>query len=180
MRAASGWPKHFYRTRGSRCALLRKDASFSAIAILTHGARNRREHDGVQRRQRDPAEAVAVSVRPRRSCCRGGCRRAESTWASRSCPGAARIPDVTQQTKAFASLGAFLGDSFNLTGAGEPVRLEGVRASAGLSRARRRSSDRTRLHGRRRSAGTRARSGAEPSPLARALQRRSGCSWIAR
>jgi hypothetical protein len=30
-----------------------------------------------------------------------------------------------QQSKTFQSLGAFQGDSFNLTGAGEPVQLEG-------------------------------------------------------
>jgi putative ABC transport system permease protein len=35
-------------------------------------------------------------------------------------------------TRAFSALGAFRGDSFNLTGSGEPVRLEGLRASAGF------------------------------------------------
>jgi putative ABC transport system permease protein len=33
---------------------------------------------------------------------------------------------------AFQSLGAFLGDSFSLTGSGDPVLLDGVRASAGF------------------------------------------------
>lgn len=36
------------------------------------------------------------------------------------------------QTKTFQSLGAFQGDSFNLTGVGEPVQLEGLRASSGF------------------------------------------------
>ena len=35
-------------------------------------------------------------------------------------------------TRAFSAIGAFVGDSFNLTGAGEPVRLDGLRASAGF------------------------------------------------
>jgi putative ABC transport system permease protein len=38
----------------------------------------------------------------------------------------------SQQSKTFASWGAFESDSFNLTGAGEPVRLDGLRASAGF------------------------------------------------
>ncbi len=38
----------------------------------------------------------------------------------------------SHQSKTFEEMGAFQGDSFNLTGAGEPVRLEGVRASAGF------------------------------------------------
>jgi len=37
-----------------------------------------------------------------------------------------------QQTKAFQDIGAFEGSSLNLTGAGEPVQLQGVRASAGF------------------------------------------------
>lgn len=36
------------------------------------------------------------------------------------------------ETQTFESLGAFIGDGFNLAGMGEPVRLEGVRASAGF------------------------------------------------
>jgi predicted permease len=39
---------------------------------------------------------------------------------------------VAQESKAFESLGAFLSDSFNLTGSGDPVRLDGLRASAGF------------------------------------------------
>jgi predicted permease len=38
----------------------------------------------------------------------------------------------SRQTRTFEDIGAFQGDSFNLTGSGEPVRLEGVRASAGF------------------------------------------------
>ena len=37
-----------------------------------------------------------------------------------------------EQQKSFQHLGAFQAESFNLTGAGEPVQLEGVRASAGF------------------------------------------------
>jgi predicted permease len=37
-----------------------------------------------------------------------------------------------RQTKTFASFAAFQGDTFNLTTEGEPVRLDGVRASAGF------------------------------------------------
>ncbi len=37
-----------------------------------------------------------------------------------------------RETKAFESLAAFQGDTFNLTTDGEPVRLDGVRASAGF------------------------------------------------
>ncbi|MGH9143027.1 MAG: ABC transporter permease, partial [Vicinamibacterales bacterium] len=36
------------------------------------------------------------------------------------------------QSETFEHLGAFLGDAFNLTGAGEPARLDGARVSAGF------------------------------------------------
>ena len=36
------------------------------------------------------------------------------------------------QTQTFEAVGAFIGDGFNLSGVGEPVRLEGVRASSGF------------------------------------------------
>lgn len=39
---------------------------------------------------------------------------------------------LSKESKAFQSLGAFKSDSFNLTGAGEPLRLNGIRASAGF------------------------------------------------
>jgi predicted permease len=39
---------------------------------------------------------------------------------------------VAQESKAFESLGAFQSDSFNLTGSGDPVRLDGLRVSAGF------------------------------------------------
>jgi putative ABC transport system permease protein len=39
---------------------------------------------------------------------------------------------VSQQSKTFEDLGAFLSDSFDLTGSGDPVRLDGLRASAGF------------------------------------------------
>ena len=38
----------------------------------------------------------------------------------------------SQQSKTFEALGAFLSDSFNLTGSGEPERLNGLRVSAGF------------------------------------------------
>src|ERR1700728_1426558 len=38
----------------------------------------------------------------------------------------------TQESKTFQSLGAFQGDSFNLTRSGDAARLDGVRASAGF------------------------------------------------
>lgn len=38
----------------------------------------------------------------------------------------------SQQSKTFEALGAFLSDSFNLTGSGEPERLNGLRVSAGV------------------------------------------------
>ncbi|HEU5409457.1 MAG TPA: ABC transporter permease [Candidatus Acidoferrales bacterium] len=38
----------------------------------------------------------------------------------------------SQQSKTFDALGAFLSDSFNLTGSGEPQRLDGLRVSAGF------------------------------------------------
>jgi putative ABC transport system permease protein len=39
---------------------------------------------------------------------------------------------VSNESKTFEALGAFQSDSFNLTGAGEPLRLDGLRASAGF------------------------------------------------
>ncbi len=39
---------------------------------------------------------------------------------------------LSKESKAFQFLGAFKSDSFNLTGAGEPIRLNGLRASAGF------------------------------------------------
>lgn len=39
---------------------------------------------------------------------------------------------LSQESKTFEDLGAFQSDSFNLTGSGEPVRVDGLRASAGL------------------------------------------------
>ena len=45
------------------------------------------------------------------------------------------LPDfqlMRQDTKTFQDLGAFQSDSFILTGAGEPVHLDGLRASAGF------------------------------------------------
>jgi predicted permease len=39
---------------------------------------------------------------------------------------------LSKESKAFQSLGAFKSDSFNLTGNGEPVRLNGLDASAGF------------------------------------------------
>jgi len=41
----------------------------------------------------------------------------------------------SKELKTFQSLGAFKSDSFNLTGAGEPIRLNGLRASAGFFHA---------------------------------------------
>jgi predicted permease len=38
----------------------------------------------------------------------------------------------SRESKAFDAMGAFLSDSFNLTGSGEPVRVDGLRASAGF------------------------------------------------
>jgi predicted permease len=38
----------------------------------------------------------------------------------------------SRETKTFESLGAFLSDSFDLTGSGQPVRLDGLRVSAGF------------------------------------------------
>lgn len=38
----------------------------------------------------------------------------------------------SQQSKTFEALGAFVSDSFNLTGTGEPERLNGLRVSAGF------------------------------------------------
>ena len=38
----------------------------------------------------------------------------------------------TRESKTFEALGAFLSDSFNLTGSSEPVRVDGLRASAGF------------------------------------------------
>ena len=37
-----------------------------------------------------------------------------------------------RQTKTFQSIGAFKSDSFNLTGAGDPMRLDGIRAASGF------------------------------------------------
>jgi predicted permease len=39
---------------------------------------------------------------------------------------------MSKESKAFQFLGAFKSDSFNLTGSGEPIRLNGLRASAGF------------------------------------------------
>jgi hypothetical protein len=39
---------------------------------------------------------------------------------------------LRSESKAFRHLGAFKSDSFNLTGSGDPLRLEGIRASAGF------------------------------------------------
>ena len=39
---------------------------------------------------------------------------------------------LAQESKTFQNLGAFKSDSFNLTGSGEPIRLDGLRASAGF------------------------------------------------
>ncbi len=39
---------------------------------------------------------------------------------------------LIQQSKAFQSVGVFKNDSFNLTGAGEPALLDGIRVSAGF------------------------------------------------
>ncbi|HWY48587.1 MAG TPA: ABC transporter permease [Bryobacteraceae bacterium] len=39
---------------------------------------------------------------------------------------------LRRELKAFQHLGAFKSDSFNLTGSGDPLRLEGIRASAGF------------------------------------------------
>jgi predicted permease len=39
---------------------------------------------------------------------------------------------LTHSTHPFRDVGAFVNDSFNLTGSGEPVRLDGFRASAGF------------------------------------------------
>src|SRR5579864_2636396 len=38
----------------------------------------------------------------------------------------------SRESKTFDSLGAFQSDSFNFTGAGDPIRLDGLRASAGF------------------------------------------------
>lgn len=40
-----------------------------------------------------------------------------------------------QQSKVFQEVGAFKGDSFNLTGSGEPALLDGIQASSGFFRA---------------------------------------------
>ena len=112
--------------------LLRKNASFSAIAILTMAL-----GIGASTTVFSVVNAILLKplpypsaeeiVLPWRLPPRGvNLGFAELPW------GRHEFLTFTQQTKAFASLGAFLGDSFNLTGGAEPVRLEGVRASAGL------------------------------------------------
>jgi predicted permease len=114
------------------CRLLRKDAGFSAIAILTMAlgiGASTTVFSVVNAILLKPLPYPAAEeiVLPWRLPPRGvNLGFAELPW------GRNEFLTFAQQTKAFASLGAFLGDSFNLTGAGEPVRLEGVRASAGL------------------------------------------------
>ncbi|HEV3057254.1 MAG TPA: ABC transporter permease [Vicinamibacterales bacterium] len=44
--------------------------------------------------------------------------------------GRAEFLTFSRQTRTFEHLGAFLSDAFNLTGAGEPVRFDGIRVSA--------------------------------------------------
>lgn len=50
----------------------------------------------------------------------------EIPWSMRS------FQLLAQGSKVFQDLGAFKGDAFNLTGSGEPILLEGLRASAGF------------------------------------------------
>jgi predicted permease len=112
--------------------LLRKDVAFSAIAILTMAL-----GIGASTTVFSVVNAILLKplpypsadeiVLPWRLPPRGvNLGFTELPW------GRAEFQTFAEQTRAFAALGAFLGDSFNLTGAGEPVRLEGVRASAGL------------------------------------------------
>jgi predicted permease len=112
--------------------LLRKDAGFSAIAILTMAL-----GIGASTTVFSVVNAILLKplpypsaeeiVLPWRLPPRGvNLGFEELPW------GRSEFLTFAQQTKTFASLGAFLGDSFNLTGSGEPVRLEGVRASSGL------------------------------------------------
>lgn len=46
--------------------------------------------------------------------------------------GGAAALHFEKYRRAFASFGAFQGEEFNLTGAGDPIRLDGIRASAGF------------------------------------------------
>ncbi len=112
--------------------LLRKDAGFSAIAILTMAlgiGASTTVFSVVNAILLKPLPYPAAEeiVLPWRLPPHGvNLGFEELPW------GRSEFLTFARQTKAFAALGAFLGDSFNLTGTGEPVRLEGVRASAGL------------------------------------------------
>ncbi len=113
--------------------LMRKDAAFSAIAILTMAL-----GVGATTAVFSVVNAILLKPLPYPSA-----EEIVLVWAlpphGVNYLGFNELPwsrteflTFSGQTKTFASLGAFVGDSFNLTGAGEPIRLEGVRASAGL------------------------------------------------
>ena len=63
---------------------------------------------------------------------------ASKTGYPRDTPSAANYVDWRDQNQVFEGMAAFTDESFNLTGAGEPERLSGVRVSASLEHKLRR------------------------------------------
>jgi predicted permease len=111
--------------------LLRKDAGFSAVAILTMAL-----GIGASTTVFSVVDAVLLRALPYPQADRivlpwGKAPSGVSVGFEELPWSRVAFQAFSQQTKTFGSIAAFLGDSFNLTGI-EPLRLEGVRTSAGL------------------------------------------------
>jgi predicted permease len=116
-----------YAVRG-----LRKDASFTAIAVLTLAL-------GIGASTTVFSVVNAVLLRPLPY---PGVERLVFPWRippPSANVGFSEIPwgrveflTFADQTQAFEQLGAFLAAAFNLTGTGEPARFDGARVSAGF------------------------------------------------
>ena len=128
----SRWLEAFGQDLKYTARSLRKAPGFAAAAILTIGigvgasAAVFSVVNGVLLRPlpfREPDRIVSLWRLAPLSTAFGG---DEYPWAKRD------FALFQEKTKAFESLGALQPDTFNLTGSGEPVFLEGMRASAGF------------------------------------------------
>ncbi|HEX3684518.1 MAG TPA: ABC transporter permease [Bryobacteraceae bacterium] len=110
----------------------RKTASFSAIAILTlalgigASAAVFSVIDAILLKPLPYKDAARIVMPWRIAPIAAAFDNGQFPWSKRD------FLLFSQETKAFEYVGAFQGDSFNLTGAGDPIRLDGIRASAGF------------------------------------------------
>ncbi|MGH9441759.1 MAG: ADOP family duplicated permease [Thermoanaerobaculia bacterium] len=135
------WIESLLQDVGFAVRMLRKSPGFAAVAVLTLalgiGASTAVfSIVGADLLKPPPFPHVERVVFPWRH---SASEKAVGDWATEVMPHRAPFPwgrrdfqFIAHETRTFEALGAFQGGSFNLTGAGDVARLDGLRVSAGF------------------------------------------------